>query len=111
MVKRDFFHTGLDVARSQIAALIGGIGPGDIWYVDYRSGNDANGGQSWTDAFKTYGVAVAAATTNNNDVILIDGDSTVVETAMVTISKNRLHTIGIGGTSRHFGQPAKSPLK
>jgi len=104
---RDFFHTGLQVARSQISALIGGLGPGNIWYVDYRNGNDLNGGYSWTDAFKTYGAAVAAATSNNNDVILIDGDSTVIETAMVSISKNRLHTIGCNGALGHYGQGAK----
>lgn len=104
---RDFFHTGLQVSRSQVGELTGGLGPGNKWYVDYRNGNDSNGGQSWTDAFKTYGAAIDACTTNNNDFIYIDGDSTVTETAMVTISKNRIHTIGVNGPLGHFGQGAK----
>lgn len=104
---RDFFHTGLQVSRSDIGRAIALNGPGNNWYVDYRNGNDANGGESWDDAFKTYGAAIDAAVTNNNDVIWIDGDSTVVETAMVSITKNRIHTIGVGGSSRHFGQGAK----
>ena len=82
-------------------------GPGDTYYVDYRNGSDSNSGTSWNSAFKTYSKAVAAATDNNNDIIYIDGDSTVVETAMVTITKNRLHTIGWNGVLGHFGQGAK----
>lgn len=106
-MKRDFFHTGLNVSRSQIARVIGALNPGDGWYVDYRNGNDSNGGQSWSDAFKTYGVAVSAATNNNNDIIYIKGDSTVVETSIVNITKNRLHTIGVNGILGHYGQGAK----
>jgi len=104
---RDFYHTGLQTSRSQIQAALNLTGPGDIWYVDYRNGNDSNGGQSWRDAFKTYGKAISSATDNNNDIILIDGDSTVVEAAMVSITKNRLHTIGINGMLGHYGQGVK----
>jgi hypothetical protein len=104
---RDFYHTGLQTSRSQIQAALNLTGPGNIWYVDYRRGTPGNGGQSWADAFKTYSAAVEAATDNNNDVILINGDSTVVETAMVSITKNRLHTIGINGMLGHYGQGAK----
>jgi hypothetical protein len=106
-MKKDFFHTGLQVGRSTIQALIGGLGPGTIYYVDYRKGADGNGGLSWDTAVRTYGEAVSRVTSNNNDVILIDGDSTVVETAMVTLSKNRVHTIGMNGALGHYGQGAK----
>lgn len=107
MAKRDFFHTGLNVSRSQIAALIGGLGPGNIYYVDYRDGNDPNSGETWGEAFRTYGKAISKATSNNNDVILIDGDSTVAESEMVDISGNRIHTIGMNGALGHYGQGAK----
>jgi len=106
-MNRDFFHTGLQVGRSAIQSLIGGLGPGTIYYVDYRSGADGNDGLSWAKAFRTYSKAVAMVTSNNNDVILIDGDSTVAETAMVTLSKNRVHTIGMNGALGHYGQGAK----
>lgn len=82
-------------------------GPGNTYYVDYRNGSDGNGGLSWANAFKTYSKAISAVTDNNNDVIMIDGDSTVVETAMVSITKNRVHTIGINGCLGHYGQGAK----
>jgi len=104
--KRDFYHTGLAVSRSQIQQAINLLGPGDIWYVDYRNGNDSNGGQSWRDAFKTLTAAYNAATSNNNDVILIDGDSGVAETAMITWSKNRIHVIGCNGMLPIFGRGA-----
>jgi len=81
---------------------------GNAYYVDYRNGDDSlNSGMRRNDAFKTYGAAVDAVTTDNNDVIFIDGDSTVVETAMVTVSKNRVHTVGINGPAGHFGAGAK----
>lgn len=107
---RDFFHTGLQVGRNDIQSILGSMGPGDHWYVDYRNGSDgkhSNDGKSWDSAFKTYSAAVAAAASNNNDIIHIDGDSTVAELAMVTVSKNRLHTIGHNGALGHYGQGAK----
>jgi len=81
--------------------------PGNVWYVDYRNGDDDNTGKSWSKALQTYGQAVDKVTTNNNDYILIDGDSEVVEAAMVTLSKNRVHTVGMNGALGHFGQGAR----
>ena len=107
---RDFYHTGLQVGRQDIRTMLDGQGPGNHWYVDYRNGSDTNDGNTWAKAFKTYAAAVAAAVSNNNDVIHVDGDSTVAESAMVTISKNRLHTIGHNGALGHFGHGAKISL-
>jgi len=107
MARRDFFHTGLNVSRSQIADFLAVIGPGNIYYVDYRNGDDYNRGDGWDNALKTYSKAIDLVTSNNNDIIMIDGDSTVVETAMVTIAKNRVHTVGVNGLLGHYGQGAK----
>ena len=107
MSRRDFFHTGLQVGRSQIQSLLNIQGPGDIYYVDYRKGGDNNDGVTWETALRTYGAAIDRVTSNNNDFILIDGDSTVVETAMVSITKNRVHTVGVNGALGHYGQGAK----
>lgn len=107
---RDFFHTGLQIGRQDAQNAIAAQGPGNHWYVDYRNGSDgqdANAGKSWSKAFKTLGAAVDAAASNNNDFIHIDGDSTVAELAMVTISKNRLHIVGHNGMLGHYGQGAK----
>lgn len=91
--------------------LLGGGIPatfGNVYFVDYANGDDTNyGGKSPTEAFKTLSAAISACTTNNNDIILVDGNSTVVETAMVTLSKNRVHIIGLNGMPGHFGQGVK----
>jgi len=105
-MKKDFFHTGLQVGRSAIQSLINGMGPGNIWYVDYGTGNDSNGGESWDDAFKTLTASHNAAVTSNMDVIMVNGVTNVVETAMVTISKSFLTIIGVGGSGDYFGQGA-----
>ena len=105
---RDNYHTGLDVSRSDLKKITSLNGPGDIYYVDYRNGTDQDGaGTTWATAFRTLSKAIDAVTSNQNDVILIDGDSTVDETAMPTLSKNRVHIIGVNGNLGHYGQGAK----
>ena len=99
--------TSLDVTRSQIAALLSIEGSGDLYFVDYRNGSDNDSGDEWDRAFKTYSRAINAVESNNNDIILINGDATIVETAMLDISKNRVHTIGMNGGLGHYGQGAK----
>lgn len=71
---------------------------GNSYFVDYRNGADTNDGKSITNAFKTLDAAYAACTSNNNDVIYIDGDSAVVITVMITWAKNRITVIGVGSS-------------
>lgn len=54
--------------------------------------------------------AYDATTSNNNDVILLDADSTHTLTSMLTVAKNRVHFIGMDGGGRHFGQRTKVSL-
>ena len=54
---KDFFHTGLQVGRSDIQNMLDGNGPGDRWYVDYANGSDSNDGKTWAKAFRTYSKA------------------------------------------------------
>ncbi len=102
-------HGDMIYALGGVPVALGGMGAfGDHYFVDYRNGRDTgNSGKKPTEAFKTYSRAITAATSNNNDVIWVDGDSEVVETAMVTVSKNRIHTIGVNGMLGHFGQGAR----
>jgi hypothetical protein len=79
---------------------------GDTYYVDYRNGLDTNNGESINKALKTLSAAYGKCTSNNNDVIFVDGDSTVVETEMITWAKNRITVIGVGGYG-HYGAAAK----
>lgn len=81
---------------------------GNVFFVDYRNGNDTNPGTK-DNPFKTLSAAYDACTTNNDDLIIIDGDSTIVETSMITWSKNRITVIGANG-NRPYGQAAKVSL-
>lgn len=83
---------------------------GQDWYVDYATGADTNSGRSWARALKTYSAAIAKAVTNRNDRIWIHGNSTVVETSMVTLSKSRIHTIGVDGAPTLFGYGAGAKI-
>lgn len=80
---------------------------GTAYFVDYRNGSDNNKGKSTDKAFKTLSKAYTAVTSNANDVVFIDGDSTVVETSMVSLSSNRVHTVGCNGVPGYYGAGAK----
>jgi hypothetical protein len=83
---------------------------GNTYFVDYRNGSDSYDGSSPKQAFKTLSTAYAACTTNNNDVIYVDGDSAVTETAMITWAKNRITVIGVGSSNRQIQQSARIVL-
>ena len=51
--------------------------------------------------------AYAAAESNNNDIILLDGNSTHSIDAMITVSKSRVHFVGMDGGGRLTAQGAK----
>lgn len=84
---------------------------GTIFFVDYTNGSDGNNGKSPTKAFKTVSKAYDMATTNKDDVICLIGNATHVLTEMLTVSKNRVHFVGIDGSNgRYYGQNAKIHL-
>jgi hypothetical protein len=70
---------------------------GNTYFVDYRNGSDGNVGTSRGQGSKTLTAAYADCADNNNDRIIIDGDSAVVTTAMIAWTKNRIHVIGDNG--------------
>jgi len=84
--------------------VFGGLPPtfGDVYFVDYRNGSDDDDGKTPESAVKLLSTAYGLCTTNNNDIILIDGDSAIVETEMITWSKNRIHVYGCDGAG-HLG--------
>lgn len=79
---------------------------GNSWYVDAGVGSDSNTGNTPTTAFATISAAVAAAATNNDDVIFLSANTAHAQTAMLTISKSRLHFVGTGIGFRKYGQRA-----
>lgn len=63
--------------------------------------------------FTSLATAYAATESNNNDVIVLDGNSTHTLTAMLTVSNNRVHFIGLDwllGIRRRYGQSTKVSL-
>jgi len=85
---------------------------GSIYFVDYGNGSDGVGikSNSITRAFKTLDKAVDTVTTNKNDVICLVGNSTHTLTEMLTVSKNRVHFVGLDAGARYYGQGAKVSL-
>lgn len=84
---------------------------GKYFFVDYGSGSDGNSGTDITRPYKTISKAYSMATTNKDDVIVLMGNSTHTLTEMLTVSKNRVHFVGMDGTfGRMYGQNAKVSL-
>lgn len=92
---------------------IGGVsvgtnfGAGDQYYLDPANGLDTNDGKSPSKAFKTFAVAYAALTANQNDTLYyIAGASGLNLTAATTWAKSYTHFVGICAPTR-VGQRAR----
>lgn len=85
---------------------------GTVYFVDYDNGSDGNSvkSNSMTRPFKTIDKALDTVTTNKNDVIALSANSTHVLTEMLTVSKNRVHFVGLDCAGRMYGQGAKVSL-
>jgi len=92
-----------------VPVLGGGIPAsfGKFIFVNADSGSDGNDGSSMTTAIRTLAQANSIATTNKNDVILLSGYATHTVTEMLTVSKNRVHFIGLEGFGRLATQGSK----
>lgn len=88
----------------------GNFRPNSIWgntyFVDYRNGSDSNSGKTPNNARKTLSSVYGLLTSNNQDMVIVDGDSAVVEDNMITWAKNRTYVYGVGG-SVYSGQGFK----
>lgn len=86
--------------------------PGNVLFVDYTNGDDGVSvkANSSRRPFKTIAMAYSKATTNKDDVIVLQGSASHVLTEMLTVAKSRVHFVGMDGTSRRYGQNAKITL-
>ena len=82
---------------------------GNYFFVDYGNGDDGRSTKSNSSdrPFKTVAKALSLATTNNDDVIILQGSSSHTLTEMLDVSINRVHFVGMDGTLRRYGQNAK----
>jgi hypothetical protein len=84
------------------------ITKGNYWFVDYGAGSDGNSGKSLTEAFKTLEYAVSRAVAD--DVILLTPNATHVLSAMLSITANRIHIVGLVGSPSMYGQRVRISL-
>jgi hypothetical protein len=85
--------------------------PGTVYFVNYGTGSDANRGTDIAKPLKTVEYAYSLVRDGYDDIIALTGSSTHVLSAMLTVSKSRVHFIGIDGTNgRFYGQNAKVSL-
>lgn len=81
---------------------------GKYYFVDYTLGSDSNNGDDMKAPLKTVSKAYSLAKSNNDDVIVLMGNATHILTEMLTVSKNRVHFVGLDGSGgRIYGQNAK----
>lgn len=59
------------------------------------------------NVFTTVSAAYDACTTNRNDIILISANTAHTMAAMLTVSKNRIHFIGMDGGGRQTGHGSR----
>jgi hypothetical protein len=76
-------------------------------FVDATNGVDGNDGASWDTAVKTIAQAYSMTTTNNDDVIVLSTYADHTLTAMLDLSKNRVHFVSADVYGRMYGQAAK----
>jgi hypothetical protein len=84
----------------------GGLGiaatQGNVWHVKPYSGNDGNIGTTPDQAFKTLAQALASATANQNDMVLMYQESNTAATTTdyqataLDWNKSGVHLIGVG---------------
>ena len=92
---------------AQGVPLTGGSIPatfGTTFFVDAYNGNDANDGLSMDFAKSTVLAAYNLTTSGNHDVIVLTGNAAHSIADEITVSKNRVHFVGLGGGSRYMGQ-------
>lgn len=107
---------------AMLSAIHNAVGTfGNVFVVFNSSDTDENNYQHLQDLFPPDGdgrvrfytslsSAYAATESNNNDVIILDGNSSHQITDQLTISNNRVHFIGLDyllGINRPYGQSSK----
>lgn len=108
---------------AMLSAIYTAVGStfGNVFVVMNSSDSDENNYQKMQELFTpdydgrvrfytSLASAYAATESNNNDVIVLDGNSSHQLTAMLTVSNNRVHFVGLDyllGNKRRYGQSSK----
>lgn len=83
---------------------------GKVWFVDYDNGSDDNDGKSMETALKTIAYCVAnKVVSNRHDVVLLSAYSEHTLSAMLNITVNRTHFVGLDARNG-FGMGARTRI-
>lgn len=88
---------GVPVNGNEIPFTIGANGTGKTFYVDPTNGSDGNDGRTPEKALATVAQAYSLVTTNAHDTIALSANAGHAVTSMLSISKNRMHIVGLSG--------------
>jgi len=83
---------------------------GNVYWVNPTTGSDTNDGLTSDSAFATISKAYATVTSNNHDVILLSAYAAHTQTSMLTITKNRVHFVGLGLRAGAYGLGARARI-
>ena len=83
---------------------------GDVYFVNYGTGQDGNSGEDPTAALKTLSAAYSKMRDGYDDLCVLVGSSTHVLSEMLDVSKSRVHFVGLDTVCRRYGQNAKVSL-
>lgn len=102
----DNFNQGL---ASYGVPVAGGlpITSGKYFFVNADTGSDGNDGLSLESPVKTVAVAYAKMRTNKDDVMVLSTYASHTLTAMLNITKSRVHIVSLDVYGRLYGQRAK----
>jgi len=82
----------------------------DAGYVQFHKDNQKTYLDGTEMIHSTVASAYAATTTERHDVILLSAYAAHAQASMLTISKNRIHFIGLGGRGGSIGMGARSRI-
>lgn len=101
---------GVPVMGQGIPATFGntqGDGGGKVYFVNPTTGLTGNDGLSMDNPLSTISGAMAKCTSNNHDVIVLSATSGHAQTEMLSVTKNRLHFVGLDAVGRYYGQRSR----
>ena len=83
---------------------------GDVYFVNPTTGDDDYDGLSYDRPFATVQAAYDACTTNQDDVIVLSAYAAHAVSAMLDISKNRIHFVSAGFRPGSIGLGARTRI-
>jgi len=82
-------------------------GAGKVYFVNPTTGSDGNVGTRMDKPLATIAKAYSLVTSNNNDTIVLSASSTLTEDDQLSVTKNRVHFLGLDGVGRYYGARSK----